>query len=233
MMKFFTFTYFAVFLLLSCSKNSSASSLPSEDFSDTSWENVDYTYHILFGYNFNDEDFIQKTIDVLTETFGTKENGGLISYSVYPTDYLAGKRTRISSLADIRETENVQGIITLGAPEGIYLPLTKMQDAGWDYPVYSLFSQENELVSQGISTFVIDSATKNEEGDEQIAINPDGVPSLLVKLIHFMKSNVTMEKKEIKQQLEKVLDEWNVSSYIDGETGLIAFNHFVIEKKQE
>ncbi|MGL4986913.1 MAG: hypothetical protein ACRC5H_07240 [Treponemataceae bacterium] len=221
-----------VFFILGCSKKDNSSTpVEADELLHREIWNVDFTYHIFFGYNFNDEDFVQSTLALLYNTFGSKEDGGLISYSVYPDDYATGKRIRIANLLNMLEKENVQGLITLGAPEGIHSPIEQLQDEGWNYPVYSLFSQEEPLASQSISTLVIDSATKIEDGDEQVAIEKDDIVLLLTKFIIFMKSNSDLDKTEIKTQLEKKLSGWNTTMYVDAETGLAAFNHFIIERQ--
>ena len=85
----------AVFSFTSCKKKTEK---------NVEWNLEDGRIAILYGYGYNDEAFVNKSIDSLREKYSVAEGestDGLISYFVFPNDfYVSGTSlTRISFLA--------------------------------------------------------------------------------------------------------------------------------------
>ena len=85
---------------------------------------------VVLGYGYNDEENVTKITQNLNENFGveTEDKKALITVLVYPADFMVAGKERISSLTDRIEDKNLAGMIVLGAPEGLHIALSKIQD---------------------------------------------------------------------------------------------------------
>lgn len=195
---------------------------------------------VVLGYGYNDEATISRITQTLNQNFGveTEETPGLVSIFVYPADFMVAGKQRISSLADRIEDKNVAGMVILGAPEGLHIALSKIQDKTEDgkipYPVFTFFSQDDVLGTESTSDFVLDYAHKTNSIDGEVT---DFIPDFDASLIL---TNALSEMIELREPLKpdssllnfvKKLLEKNrkVVHYVDGETGLQSINHFVFE----
>ena len=187
---------------------------------------------VVLGYGYNDEENVTKITQNLNENFGveTEDKKALITVLVYPADFMVAGKERISSLADRIEDKNLAGMIVLGAPEGLHIALSKIQDKNEDgkihYPVFTFFSQDDVLGSESTSDFVLDYAHKTDFIPDFDATNilTNSLSKMLElreplradgNLINFVQS--LLEKNR------------TVVRYIDGETGLQSINHFIFE----
>ncbi|WP_407425053.1 hypothetical protein [Treponema sp.] len=195
---------------------------------------------VVLGYGYNSEESVQKLTQNLNENFGveTEEKPGLISVFVYPADFMVAGRERISHLADRLEDKTLAGMIILGAPEGLHIAISKLQDKAEDgklpYPVFTFFSQDDVLGSESSSDFVLDYAHKADVIDGEVT---DFIPDFDESQILI---NSISQMIELRQPLkadnnlldfvQKLLDKnRTVTRYIDGETGLQSINHFIFE----
>lgn len=195
---------------------------------------------IILGYGYNDETNITKITQSLNENFGveTEENPGLISIFVYPADFMVAGKERISSLANKVEDKNLAGMIILGAPEGLHIALSKIQDKAEDgkipYPVFTLFSQDDVLGMESTSDFVLDYAHKTNTIEGEVT---DFIPDFDASLILTNAISAMIELREplkadstLQPFVQKLLEKnRTVTHYIDGETGLQSINHFIFE----
>ena len=195
---------------------------------------------VILGYGYNDEANVARLKQSLNDNFGveTEEKTGLISLFVYPADFMVGGKERISSLADKIEEKTLAGMIILGAPEGLHVALSKIQDKTEDgkiaYPVFTFFSQDDVLGSESTSDFVLDYAHKTNTIEGEVT---DFIPDFDANLIL---TNAICEMIELREPLkadsnllpfvQKLLDKKRtVIHFVDGETGLQSINHFIFE----
>lgn len=195
---------------------------------------------VILGYGYNDEASVSKITQVLSENFGveTEEKPALISMLVYPADFMVAGKERISSLADRIEDKDLAGMVILGAPEGLHIALSKIQDKSEDgripYPVFTLFSQDDVLGAESTSDFVLDYAHKTNTIDGEVTdFIPDfdaaqilmGAISEMIELREPLKADAGL-LPFVKKLLDKSR---SVTHYVDGETGLQSINHFIFE----
>ena len=201
---------------------------------------------LILGYGYNDENSIEKITRHMTETFGveTEEKPGLVSIFVYPNDFMAAGKARVSSLVNLLEDKNPAGILILGAPDGMHIALSKLQDnseeKGLSYPVFSFFSQDDVLGSEAAADFVLDYAHKADNlsaETEATEFIPDfdlcGLLDSAILAMAEMHPETENEPKEYKNLSAFVAGLFGgkrtITHYIDGETGLQSINHFIFE----
>ena len=92
------------------------------------WSDDEGIVLVVFGYGFNDSEFLAEAKKVISSAYGLSENGGLVRCVVFPDDL----HNRISNFRQIVDENNVRGIIVFGAPEGCHLTFR--------YLFYFLFS---------------------------------------------------------------------------------------------
>jgi hypothetical protein len=195
---------------------------------------------VILGYGYNDEENVTKITQNLNTNFGveTEDKNGLVSIFVYPQDFMVAGKERISSLADKVEDKNLAGMIILGAPEGLHIALSKIQDKSENgkinYPIFTLFSQDDVLGTESTSDFVLDYAHKTNtiEGEVTDFIPDFDAASILVNCV----SEIIELREPLKADsalpafVKKLLDKnRNLVHYVDGETGLQSINHFIFE----
>lgn len=195
---------------------------------------------VILGYGYNDVQAISSITQKLDEAFGveTEENPALISILVYPNDFMVAGKERISSIVDKVEDKNLAGMIILGAPDGLHIALSKLQDKGENgvinYPVFTFFSQDDVLGTESTSDFVLDYAHKTNAIEAEVTdFIPDfdasqillNAVSAMIELREPLKADSTL-LPFVKKLLEK---KRIVNHYVDGETGLQSINHFIFE----
>lgn len=195
---------------------------------------------VILGYGYNDDENVAKITQSLNTNFGieTEDSQGLISILVYPADFMVAGKERISSLADRIEDKNLAGMVVLGAPEGLHIALSKIQDKAeggkLPYPVFTFFSQDDVLGSESTSDFVLDYAHKTNTIEGEVT---DFIPDFDATQIL---TNAVSSMIELREPLkadsslaafvQKLLEKnRTVVHYVDGETGLQSINHFIFE----
>ena len=195
---------------------------------------------VILGYGYNDEENISKITQSLNSNFGveTEEKPDLISVFVYPNDFMVAGKERISSLVDRIEGKTLAGMIILGAPEGMHIALSKIQDKSEDgkiaWPVFTLFSQDDVLGSESTSDFVLDYAHKTNTIDGEVT---DFIPDFDAMEILTNSISAMIELREplkvdnnLLNFVQKLIGKnRTVIHYVDGETGLQSINHFIFE----
>lgn len=195
---------------------------------------------VVLGYGYNDVESITKITKTLDENFGieTEDKPALLSVLVYPADFMVAGKERISSLADRIEGKNLAGMIILGAPDGLHIALSKIQDKAEggkiSYPIFTFFSQDDVLGSESTSDFVLDYAHKTNTIDGEVT---DFIPDFDASQILTNSISEMIELREplkadanLKTFVQKLLDKnRTVIHYVDGESGLQSINHFIFE----
>lgn len=198
---------------------------------------------LILGYGYNDENSIEKITRHMTETFGveTEEKLGLVSIFVYPNDFMAAGKARVSSLVNLLEDKNPAGILILGAPDGMHIALSKLQDNSDEkelpYPVFSFFSQDDVLGSEATADFVLDYAHKADNltaETEAAEFIPDfdlcGLLDSAILAMAEMRPENPREYKNLSAFVSGLFGgKRTITHYIDGETGLQSINHFIFE----
>ena len=235
-----------IFLSFSACKNKKNSegkqtSLVSEEasFIGQKWEETDKRVALVLGLGYTESQFIDALLAVLGEEFGLDAENGLIYPILFPEDFVFnGVKGRISSLPDILLEKNIDALFIIGAPEGTHRVLASIQDRkeaekALDFPVFSLFPQDDVLGIESGSDIVIDfgqfyspSTAREEGGLEHLALVPEVLRALIAKRGQFQ-TNFSSEEK--KQFIKKSLGfSWDVETSVDVQTGLKSKNHFEI-----
>lgn len=197
---------------------------------------------IVLGYGYNDEAFVHTTREHLEFQYGVageeSEEDGLIKLFVYPDDFEFAGRTRISKLYDMIKDESLAGIVLLGAPEGMNIPLAKLQDSAeggkLPYPVFSLFPQDEVLASEATADFVLDYAQKTDSLDaleEDLVIDFDANAILESSIQSMLNLRAAVPAdKNLQNFVQKIVGpRRQIRHYTDSETGLQSANHFIFE----
>ena len=208
---------------------------------------------VLFGYDFNSEDFTQKVMSNLESHYGlctendSAEDGGIIFALRFPQDFKRGGRSHATELYSILSNPEYDfgGILLLGAPEYTHLALARNQD-DWDqevpYPVIALFPQDDGLGIESTCDFIIDKSQTAKLADENISMDMENHQdsnddfalsqlSLIYSAIEYIKlSDFSLQElKEPKSHVARLLEGKKFHNYADPETGLKSINHFVAE----
>lgn len=248
---FFRHIIFFVLFISFVSFNSCTKKEVVEEIPVQKWTPVEKHIAFLFGYGYNDKAFVDSICSKLAEEYGLEKENGLILPLIYPDDFLVtGSIARISNLYSIVKDKNCRALITLGAPEYTHRALAKIQDENLNCTVISLFSQDDILGTEAGSFLVFDFAedelvlsdeTENEsitEFEEEAITSLtndtelkhlDKMNFLVSKVVESLKNPLEIKNKEILQVATGIFGKnWEVSSFLDTDTGLRAKNHFVL-----
>ena len=186
---------------------------------------------VIFGYGYNDKDFVEKAEKLLSEKYGLLENGGLVKCIKFPDDL----RNRISSLRSMAETVNLKGIIAFGAPEGSHYTFASIRDSRDNLPdmnIFSFFSQDDILGQEGTCSFVLDQESagvmKMEvEGQEM----DKDIFNLIVSSVRYaaILPGELPSDDELHSHVQAIAGKRKVHRFVDGESGIQSRNHFVME----
>lgn len=199
---------------------------------------------VVLGYGYNDQPFVAATLQELGHTLGLADHGGAVVPYVYPQDFMWGGSARISSLASMLEEEGVMGLVVVGAPEGAHRVLASLQETELGrarYPVISLMPQDDILGIESGSDIVIEYVPASATSDltEESGAYQENVPQLIARAAYYITLLPADYFGGFAQDLELFAharqlagSNWNVSRYIDPETGLSPMNHFVIDRRQ-
>lgn len=193
---------------------------------------------ILFGYGYNDADFVKKMTAELEFRYGSHRDGGLILPLTFPDDFKRGSKAYISSLAAILSEEELCGIVLLGAPDGTHRAIAQLQDSfggTLPCPVFSFFSQDDVIAMEDSADFVLDKLQTAElDGDASQEHEPEffqEIPALLKSAVHVIETaRMPFEKnEELFDVVKKVAGDLKIVRYTDPATGLASINHFNLE----
>lgn len=190
---------------------------------------------IVFGYGFNDEEYVTSTIKTLKETFGDTDQGDLLYTIVFPGDV----KNRVMNIYDLINEKDIKGLIILGAPQNTHFMVAKIQDF-WNqdvpYPVFSFFPKDDVLGQQGTCNFILETQqTTEDETPEATAEMERFLQSesldLLKNSIHFI---VTLPAplpldSDLMNHVEQIAGDRKIHRYQDPETGIKTKNHFILE----
>ncbi|MEE1182358.1 MAG: hypothetical protein UHY90_08915 [Treponema sp.] len=186
---------------------------------------------VIFGYGYNDKDFVEKAEKLLSEKYGLLENGGLVKCIRFPEDL----HNRISNLRSMAENVNLKGIVVLGAPEGSHYTFASIRDSHDNSPdinIFSFFPQDDVLGQEGTCSFVLDqeSAGVMKMEEEGQKMDKD-IFSLLVSSVRYaaILPGELPSDSELHAHVQTIAGKRKVHRYVDGESGIQSRNHFVME----
>lgn len=203
------------------------------------WSSEDGTILVFLGYGFNTTEFISTEWASLIEKYGLSKDGGVLYPVFYPDDFKHGTTTRISDLNNYINEVSLKGIILLGAPEGISIPLSKQYDF-WEnnlpYSVFSFFPQEDVLAMEANADFILEAArTKEENALEQVNLEIDPVlyPVIDYSIRYMLELPTPLPiSNDLFKHVKQIAgNSYHIRRYIDNETNLPSINHFIMEKK--
>jgi hypothetical protein len=210
------------------------------DNKDSCWQYTNKKIYILFGYDFNDQELVTATTNLLSQKYGLTSEGGLINTITYPDSFKHNGKNYISELTSmLTEADgDLLGVIILGAPENTHIALARLQDY-WNmkvpYPVFSLFPQDESLGMESTCDFVLDKqqtadVTGNFVSEESVSQIIKDFPDVLYSCIDYMMMMNGPFKKDgsIQAHIIQMLHGKKLQYYLDPETGLHAINHFVL-----
>lgn len=243
--------FISAILALSCSKKNNNTDKENQTTETTKnqrpqWQPTAEKICIIFGYGYNNEEFTKAEIEHLSEYFGlsdgTENSGAIIPY-IFPDDFAVGNTGRISRLTKLLEDVKVAGVITIGAPDYTSNTLAALRDnmeEGKEYPIYTLFPQDDILAIEATSDFVLDKAVEQsdkveemKEEAEQVRIT--GIEEIIDNAIDNMQAMPKPLKSdsELYGHVSRIAgSSHSIKRYIDPETGLSSINHFIIEDKK-
>lgn len=216
------------------------SSLKEADGTIPAWHPSNKAIMVLFGYNYNDDDFVKNTLALLSEKFGLKEEGGIIVPVIFPDGFRHKEKAVTVDLYNLLDDDalDIKGFVSLGAPEKTYRALTKLQDK-WGgqipFPVISLFPQDEILGIEDTSCIVINQIEKAESEENMITESVHGgvedADQILVNAVNYIKLLKGSPEKDaaLAVHVKQMLPGKKIHRYTDSETGLYSINHFVIE----
>lgn len=204
------------------------------------WHVTNKRVCVIFGYDFNAPEAVEKFTALLQERYGLENDGGLIYTLTYPDSFKHGVRsysTELSSLLTSTDRD-LAGIVILGAPENTHTAFAKLQDF-WEqavpFPVYALFPQDDVLGLESTCDFVLD---KEQQTDLTGDIAPEETvseiileaPEVLTDCIDYM---LNMEGPFVKdstlpKHVQQMLKDKKIHHYVDPESGIQSINHFVL-----
>lgn len=202
------------------------------------WHASEKRLCILFGYGYNDSDFVDGTLARLGGRYGTDGDGGLLYPLVFPDDFKRGSRSFVSELKKMLSARDLCGLIILGAPENTHAAVSDLQEewgGSLPYPVFSFFPQDDVLGTEYTSDFILDKAQTIEAGgmilNETEHQFVEDVPQILENAVRYMLMlDGPLEKNAaLFDFVKSVAAPLSVSRYADPDTGLFPVNHFVLE----
>ncbi len=194
---------------------------------------------IFFGYGYQTAEEQAPILAELSEEFGLYENKGLIVPFEFPEVYYTNKKVSSSFILDYLDGYDLLALILVGSPDKIHYSLADLQDEEVTYPIFSIFPQDDVVGTEAGSFLVLDwEASASEEGDEGLenAGFTGNLCNILIPLIHTIKSdarngfheNAAAFSEVLATEIAEHLPDLNIKHYVDPETGIKAFNHFVL-----
>ena len=204
------------------------------------WHVTNKRVCIIFGYDFNSPDAVEKFTAMLGDRYGLESDGGLIYTLVYPDSFKHGAKGYASELAsELTGTDkDLAGVIILGAPENTHSAFAKVQDfweMGVPYPIYALFPQDDVLGLESTCDFVLDKEqvtdlTGDVAPEETVSEIILEAPEILTDCIDYMLEieGPFVKDSTLPKHITQMLKNKKIHHYVDPESGIQSINHFVL-----
>ena len=204
------------------------------------WHVTNKRVCIIFGYDFNSPDAVEKFTALLGARYGLESDGGLIYTMIYPDSFKHGAKGYATELtAALTGTDkDLAGIIILGAPENTHKAFAKLQDfweMGVPYPIYALFPQDDVLGLESTCDFVLDKEqvtdlTGDVAPEETVSEIILEAPEVLTDCIDYMLEieGPFVKDSTLPKHITQMLKNKKIHHYVDPESGIQSINHFVL-----
>ena len=204
------------------------------------WHVTNKRVCVIFGYDFNSPETVEKFTQLLQQRYGLENEGGLIYTMVYPDNFKHGGKAYANELtADLTGTDrDLAGIVILGAPENTHTAFAKLQDfweMGVPYPIYALFPQDDVLGLESTCDFVLDKEQQtdlagNIAPEETISQKILEAPEVLTDCIDYMLEieGPFVKDSSLPKHVQQMLKDKKIHHYVDPESGIQSINHFVL-----
>lgn len=200
---------------------------------------ADHQVLVLLGPDYADRPEILAPI---IEEYGLSGSGGMVLPLRYPDSFTVDKKIRLSVLSDTAKLPSATIVVTVGAPEGIVRELVKIRAARPDMRIMSLFSADEVLPLEGVSSLVLDFAQAGELlAEENTAPISDQDLSVLVLAAMLSAEEtdaaispldslvVSLDASRRILKLKTAGTGWKFASFVDPDTNLRSRNHVVLE----
>lgn len=194
---------------------------------------------VLFGHGFNEDEFLEDAISKLKEKYGLESEGGIILPVVFEhdTEETFLRISKISNLYDIVNEHNIKGIILLGAPDGTHKQISKLRN-DWNgktpYAIFSFMPQDDPLGEEFNCDFVLEYERKASLEEEEVEVKTidKTAEQIVLRAVRYMEDlpSPLPSDLDLHSHVQSIVGEKKVRRYTDGETGIQAINHFVIEQ---
>lgn len=217
----------------------STDDISDEVLKNQTWFQEGKCFVIIYGYDFNSENFTQNSINTLQQKYGLYEDGGLILPLIYPDDFQNGKKPSISLLKSKLTSKDVNGILILGAPEGTSSALSRITDSfenNVPYPVFSCFSQDDDVLGMEYQTNIVIDKAITAEIDGMLKTEEE--QNIISGIDTFIDNTITLslnldgglsKTADLFEYAKKIGNPHKVTRYADPDTGLYSINHFYIQ----
>lgn len=149
------------------------------------------------------------------------------------------------------------GLIILGAPENTHIALENLQDDNdLVYPIFAFFPQDNNFGLESTCNLIVEKAqnleNENESDEQNNSAIANAAPDILVNSISYMLildemklsiNNIENEGDAVEgvitdvfpadssmiEHVAQILKGHTFKNYVDHDTGISSFNHFVID----
>lgn len=204
------------------------------------WHCTNKKILVVLGYDFNVYPISDNLINILSERFGLAEDGGLISYVIYPEGFKHNGRFFASDLFAVIDDfqHDLAGIVILGAPENTHIALARVQDLWGDeipYPVVALFPQDDVLGIESTCDFILekknnDSIKVDTNLTEENSDFFEDAPTVISNIINYIFESEGCYERDssLLVHVNQALKNNTVRHYVDPESGIPSINHFVL-----
>ncbi len=209
------------------------------DNKDSCWQYTNKKIYILFGYDFNDQELVTATTNLLSQKYGLTSEGGLINTITYPDSFKHNGKNYISELTSmLTEADgDLLGVIILGAPENTHISLARLQDE-WNmsipFPIAALFPQDDVLGLEATCDIVIDRMQTGDMVEESFSNDEifitQKAPKILCQLLDYLiELEAPLPKNSsVQANAMQMFRGEKLAHYLDPETGLQSVNHFIL-----
>lgn len=194
---------------------------------------------VFFGYGYQTEEEQAPVLEELAEEFGLIKDRGLIIPFSFPDVYYTNKKVSSSFILDYLDGYDLMALILVGSPEKIHYSLADLEDIEVTYPIFSIFPQDDVTGTEAGSFLVLDwqdsASQEGDEGLENAGFTGD-LGNILIPLIHTVKNderkglqeNAVSFSEALASAISGYFPTLSIQHYVDPETGIKAYNHFVL-----
>jgi hypothetical protein len=174
-----------------------------------------------------------EVLDGLISEYGLDGAGGMVVRLQYPDSLLDGKRVKLSLLSDAVETSGATTLVTVGAPEGVAVELTRLRARKPDLRIVSLFSADDMLPVEAASGLTLEYAPPaGILADENTTVMPsDGIDVLVLAAVlaiedpdpsisPLLRMQTSLDSARSFLRKKSVGSDWKITAWADPDTNI-------------